>query len=250
VAASRYGNFNHAVFMCETLPLLYVAVVNEQTRHLPKTLFFDPRYCGEAFKNDHLALIASLARPGRDSLDWVTGAAWAETVMVPSVSRRYGAFRASLMTQFLAERLIADTAGTHARNAHQCIYISRRHASSRVPENIDELEKLALSAGFQPVHLEKISCAEQIAVLRSARAVLAEHGAGLINLTFCRSGTKVFEMFPEAMYRKWTFRMVSYAAGLDYRCGAFPVPAGWVYNRDSVTVDPAYFSKCLINLST
>ncbi len=251
VAASRYGNFNHAIFMCEILPLFYVASLDEQTRLAPKILYFDRRYCSPAFEAERFTLLDALGLSGATRDGWANSAVRADTVLIPTVSRRQGAFRASLITRFLTGTFAAyrPPPGAAAAGAER-IYISRRHAASRVPENIDELEAAAVERGFTPVHLENLTIAEQITLMRGCRLVIAEHGAGLVNLMFCVGGTRVVELFPSAMYAKWTFRFTAYVAGVDYACAAFAVPEGWVYNRDPVYIPIDDFIRCLDSLVT
>ncbi len=249
VAASRYGNFNHAIFLCEILPLFYVASLDEQSRLAPKILYFDPRYCSAAFGAERFGLLDALGLSGATRADWATGAVRADTVLIPTVSRRQGAFRASLITRFLTGTFAAYRPSPGAASAGaERIYVSRRHAASRVPENIDELEAAAISRGFVPVHLEDLTIAEQITLMRGCRLIIAEHGAGLVNLMFCVGGTRVVELFPSAMYAKWTFRFTAYVAGVDYACAAFAVPDGWVYNRDPVYIPAEDFVRCLDSL--
>jgi len=72
------------------------------------------------------------------------------------------------------------------------IYISRQGSLTRNIHNHDEL-LLALK-GWETVALEKMSIAEQIKLFSQASHVFAPHGAGLINLIWCKEGTKVAEV--------------------------------------------------------
>ena len=248
VAASRYGNFNHAIFLCEILPLFYVASLDEQPVSRPRSCISTP-LLQPAFGAERFGLLDALGLSGATRADWANRAVRADTVLIPTVSRRQGAFRASLITRFLTGTFAAYRPSPGAASAGaERIYVSRRHAASRVPENIDELEAAAISRGFMPVHLEDLTIAEQITLMRGCRLIIAEHGAGLVNLMFCVGGTRVVELFPSAMYAKWTFRFTAYVAGVDYACAAFAVPEGWVYNRDPVYIPAEDFIRCLDSL--
>jgi len=72
------------------------------------------------------------------------------------------------------------------------IYISRQGSLTRRVLNHDQL-LLALK-GWETVSLEKISIAEQIKIFSQASHILAPHGAGLVNLIWCKTGTKVTEL--------------------------------------------------------
>ena len=69
--------------------------------------------------------------------------------------------------------------------------------------------------GFVKVELESLSVAEQVQLFSSAEVIIAAHGAGLTNLTFCQPGTTVLEIFPRSYIRHyyWT---ISTLAKLNY----------------------------------
>lgn len=46
-AASKYGNFNHAIFTMETLPLVILSQMDGQAAAQPRSMYFERRYCGE-----------------------------------------------------------------------------------------------------------------------------------------------------------------------------------------------------------
>ncbi|KGP91095.1 capsular biosynthesis protein [Pontibacillus chungwhensis BH030062] len=73
------------------------------------------------------------------------------------------------------------------------IFIKRRW--SRNFTNIDQLVELLEGLGFVTLELEDLSVANQVEIFSSAEIVIAAHGAGLTNLTFCQPGTKVLEIF-------------------------------------------------------
>ena len=75
------------------------------------------------------------------------------------------------------------------------IYISREKASYRRIVNEQDVIGCLEKLGFRTVKLETMSVAEQAACLAAAKVVVAPHGAGLTNLVFCNSGTKVIEIF-------------------------------------------------------
>ncbi|HJV44238.1 MAG TPA: glycosyltransferase family 61 protein [Bacillota bacterium] len=96
------------------------------------------------------------------------------------------------------------------------IYISRQNASWRRVLNEEEVMNILSPLGFQKVHLEKLSVSEQIRLLSTAQAIVAPHGAGLTNLTFCSPKTKVIEFF-SPHYVDTTYWLLSDFAGLEYR---------------------------------
>jgi capsular polysaccharide biosynthesis protein len=96
------------------------------------------------------------------------------------------------------------------------IYISRQRAARRRVINEDEIWRALEAEGFVRVFLEELAWADQIAVMRLARVVVAVHGAGLANLLFCAPGTRVVEMVNQAYFNPVFWRL-SAVCGLDYR---------------------------------
>lgn len=97
------------------------------------------------------------------------------------------------------------------------IYISRARTKARRLVNEEELLPILGEWGFSVHHLETLSLAEQVRLLRSAEVVFAPHGAGLTSLLFCRPGTRVLELFSAGNIRGHYYAL-SDAAGLDYWC--------------------------------
>lgn len=75
------------------------------------------------------------------------------------------------------------------------IYLSRKNAKYRKIVNEDELINFLSKLGFTNVLLESMSVAEQALLFSSAKVVVAPHGAGLTNIVFCKTGTKIVELF-------------------------------------------------------
>jgi len=94
-----------------------------------------------------------------------------------------------LRRMFLNEKLSLKT------DYSERIYISREKASYRRIVNEKDVVGCLEKFGFRTVKLETMSVAEQAACLAAAKVVVAPHGAGLTNLVFCSSGTKVIEIF-------------------------------------------------------
>jgi capsular polysaccharide biosynthesis protein len=104
-----------------------------------------------------------------------------------------------------------DTAG-----AGEKIYVSRAGARRRRVVGEEALRAALEARGFATVRLEERSWAEQIALFRAARVVVAPHGAGLANLVFCAPGTRVVELFARDYVNPCYWRVAA-LSGLDYR---------------------------------
>jgi hypothetical protein len=95
------------------------------------------------------------------------------------------------------------------------IYISRKGAANRRIANESDLIFGLQKLGFDCIHLEKLDFLDQVRLFQSATVVLAQHGAGLSNLVFCKPRTKVFELFePEHVIPCYT--LLSEKLSLDY----------------------------------
>lgn len=97
--------------------------------------------------------------------------------------------------------------------AHKRIYISRKW--SRKITNEDQLMSILSRYNFVKVELESLSVEEQVDLFSSAEAIISVHGAALTNLTFCRPGTKVLEIF-SPNYVIAHFYGISAMGNLDY----------------------------------
>ena len=95
------------------------------------------------------------------------------------------------------------------------IVVLRPGAMTRRISNSDEL-MLALK-GWKTVALENMSIREQMKIFAEATHVVAAHGAGLINLLWCRPGTKVIEIQDRKMIHKKVYPVLSHHLGLEHK---------------------------------
>jgi capsular polysaccharide biosynthesis protein len=94
------------------------------------------------------------------------------------------------------------------------LYISRAKRGTRSPADENHLIRLLEQRGFRSVQLETLSVMEQAHTLSSADFVIAPHGAGLSNISFCNPRTIVIEIFGE--YVVPCYWALSELCGLDY----------------------------------
>jgi hypothetical protein len=106
---------------------------------------------------------------------------------------------------------------TRTESPPRRLYISRgnRPQSRRYVEEAQLLPHLE-RRGFEVLDPGSLSVQEQIDTFASAEIVVAPHGAGLTNITFCRPGAKVLELFA-ATYVHLGLWTIADAVGLDYR---------------------------------
>lgn len=96
----------------------------------------------------------------------------------------------------------------------QKIYVSRRH-SSRGMKNEKAFEDALSFRGFEVLMLENMEWKNQVSKFHSASVVVAPHGAGLSNLVYCQTGTKVLEIFRNDFVNS-CFQVIANQRNLSY----------------------------------
>jgi capsular polysaccharide biosynthesis protein len=76
------------------------------------------------------------------------------------------------------------------------LYVSRRTSRFRRVRNEAAVMKALEAMGFELIHPDAISVAEQRKAFYHAEFVVAPHGSGLTNIVYCQPGTRVVEVFP------------------------------------------------------
>ena len=108
-----------------------------------------------------------------------------------------------------------DESAIESSNLPKRIYISRKKSKIRRVLNEDQLLEVLSEFGLVRVTLEGMSVREQAAMFANADVIIAPHGSGLTNLAFCRSNTKVIELFsPNYVYHCYWF--ISNLVNLEY----------------------------------
>ncbi len=100
-------------------------------------------------------------------------------------------------------------------NSSEKIYISRNHGSKRIIENEELLIGILQKYGFTTFYLEDLSVSEQISLFHNAKYIVAPHGAGLVNLNYCKPNTFLLELFPQ-VYHDASYKLISYVNKLNY----------------------------------
>ena len=84
--------------------------------------------------------------------------------------------------------------------SHDCnfekIYISRKNKNERAVVNEKDLILNLKKLGFKVVYFEDYSITDQIRIMKASKQIVGLHGAGLVNINFCKAGTKILELFP------------------------------------------------------
>jgi len=99
-------------------------------------------------------------------------------------------------------------------NANKKIFISRDDAPARKLINAEEVF-MALQ-GWETVTLSGMGIKQQIELFSAARHVISTHGAGLTNLIWCQTGTKVIEISQTELLEKKVYPVLSHHLGLSH----------------------------------
>ena len=192
-------NHNYFHWLMEALPRLDLY----ERAGLPIDRFYAP--IQKRFQRETLTLLGI----PRDRIVPATRQAHLAPNLLLASSLHGGLSRAK--TDFLFRRF-TDRVGLWAGPAPR-IFISRRGPRSIVNER--EVLRALRPLGFTRCRLETMKLADQVALFHRAECVVGPHGAGLTNLLFCRSGTKVVEI--GTPYRPWAcFYEIAHHRGLDY----------------------------------
>ncbi len=95
------------------------------------------------------------------------------------------------------------------------IYISRADASHRRVSNSEEVHTMVSALGFEVVALSRLSFIDQAKLFNTSDVIVGEHGAGFANLVFCRTGSKVIEIFSVFWIAPCGYA-IARSAGLEY----------------------------------
>ncbi len=137
----------------------------------------------------------------------------AKRLLVPSLPNA-GTLVTPATTRWLQDRLPARAvAGRPER-----LYVTRGTAPNtrRVVQDAEIRSRLE-RRGFVAIDPGSLSVQEQIDHFAAARVVVAPHGAALTNLTFCRPGVRVLELFSSSYLNGGFWSITSNIADSRYR---------------------------------
>jgi capsular polysaccharide biosynthesis protein len=87
--------------------------------------------------------------------------------------------------------VMAESSG----RTHGKLYVSRKDAWRRQVSNDADLSNALSKLGYRTITLSDLTVSQQVAEFAYASHVVSLHGAGLTNLIFAQTGTKVIEIF-------------------------------------------------------
>ena len=213
-----YRNYYHR--WADSIPRIYALYHPAIQRYDTVRLYIDDR-----FSEDELRVIRHLV-PGNvevETTDSATRVRAARCVHLPYLSSdRVGHskwFEASVgflpleCLDWLREEMYALTELRPAEPFRK-LYVTRRNAKVRRLINEEEVAGYLRKRGFEVVALEKYPLREQVQLFAEAALVVAQHGAGLVNLLFSRD-VRVLEVCSDED-RQIFFRLLSEARGFPH----------------------------------
>lgn len=137
----------------------------------------------------------------------------ADNVVVMSHTERRG--YPKWASDFLRKVFLFDRGLDVNGQGNEYVYISRLKATRRRILNETDVIDLLTTHGFKIYTLEEMSMDEQIRLFNDAKVVVAPHGAGMSNITFCKPGTSIVEIFTPNWIKDCYWRISSHC-NLDY----------------------------------
>lgn len=140
----------------------------------------------------------------------------------------------------VSDALASGERDTDPGEPRKRLYISRR-AGSRSLEDEAELEERLQAEGFESVCLEQLPIEEQVRLFEGASVVVAPHGAGLSNIVFMTSGSRVIEITTGELYEQ-CYRRMSAALNLDHHVILIPGSTAEPFGRAAHSI-PAVLAQ-------
>lgn len=137
------------------------------------------------------------------------------SLLMPTHTAPSGHFRDEVI-QGVRTSLLSAYGDKDYRGAGERIYISRRAAAKRRIANEDEISETLSNSGFQTVYAEELSFEQQVELFSRARYLVSNHGAGLTNMLFMKTGSSVLELRHRTDYINNCYFIMSSALNLNY----------------------------------
>jgi hypothetical protein len=137
----------------------------------------------------------------------------ADNLLVPSVNRQE---MTRENAQYLYQKIAVPHGGNSKVQTSAKIYIARRRRHWRSIQNESRLMDRLSKLGFQRYYLEDMSMLEQVQLFYHADTVVGPHGSGLVNLVYCKPGTRVVEI-GTPVRPSGLFHRIAHHRGLCYK---------------------------------
>lgn len=178
----------------------------------------------------------------------------AATLLVPEHIAPLGHHHPAQLRQLRTELIGQLFAGAPAPVPTRRVYVSRSRQSVRRLTNEAAVVAMLAEHGFECVHFEDLSFAEQVALMLETAVLVGVHGANLANLMFMQPGARVVELANEDRFLHPTdvdfenlifCRMSSTFALPYYTVLGQSVGEHELSNRADLVVDPADLARVI-----
>ena len=158
-----------------------------------------------------------------------------ESLVLPSMPVSISGTVTTHWVNWLRDTLGKHCSGFAPRKTGRRIFIARENQTSRKLLNSREIQWALEGVGFETHYLSGQTVRDQSSLFNTADLVVAQHGAGLTNLTFCRSGTGVLEIMSPGHANKCYAQLSTLC---DLRRAQIIGNPGSATNGVNITVDP------------
>ena len=226
----KHGVRNYALWWMEVLPRVYFAyhLAPGAPRHI---LLNESAQLDEATRRFHEETLRLVA--GDDvEIRYATRDTLVMDAWLPNVSHfSRSKTRWNAHTRAFRDAVLSACAGRIAASpwsdtTHRKLFVMRQDSHARRLSNPEALLEALGKRHFFPVTPGELAWTDQIALFSRAHVVAGVHGAGLLNLMWCASGTHVVEAFTPPTLNRNTFRHIASQLDLPY----------WVYVENETRV--------------
>ena len=137
----------------------------------------------------------------------------ADRILYPRLSGYNQQYQDAWKINFLEK--IYPECWSESKSRRRRLFVSRQKDSFRNLINEYGLFQMLAADGFEKIDLQGVSLKETIAIFSQAEVVVGPFGSGLMNIAFCRKGTKVVEIATPSFYNCYHWYL-SGAKGLQH----------------------------------
>jgi capsular polysaccharide biosynthesis protein len=136
-------------------------------------------------------------------------------LIVPTHTAPSGQYNEALIRE--VRRILVERYGDASDSVEgECVYISRGNAPKRRIANEEEIIGVLRAADFRIVRAEDYTFEQQVALFAQTRYLVSNHGAGLTNMLFMRSGGSLLELRHETDAVNNCYFTLASALNLNY----------------------------------
>jgi capsular polysaccharide biosynthesis protein len=193
---SHYASHNYGHFMLDMVPLIQLgAKLGLKMVSRPMLDWQKPIYNRIGTNPDNVKIFSDRA-------------VFLREVFVSNRHNAVSTYAASPNHRVVFEEILKNISDSNTdKNSHKRIYLSRGASKNREIRNRSTLGEMLQNEGFEVVRPETLSFDDQAIMLSQAEVVVSEFGALMVNVVFCKPGTKVIEIIPENKNDPWSVHL-------------------------------------------